>query len=67
MPPSQKVDSHTLPQPDMTKTMQGRCCCGVECSSADFPQRCAKCGHFWCEHCCDWYSVVGNEGLKVSK
>ena len=62
-----KVDEHTLPQPDMTKTMHWRCCCGVANVSGDFPQRCANCGHFWCERCCDWHSIVDKVGLKASK
>ena len=66
-PPNPKVDEHTLPQPDTAKTMHWRCCCGVENASGDFPQRCNKCGHFWCERCYDWHSVVGKDGLKVSR
>lgn len=65
--PNPKVDEYALPRPGMTKQMHWRCCCGVKNASGHFPQRYIKCGHFWCEYCCDWHSVQGKEGLKVSE
>lgn len=46
-----KVEEHTLPRPSMTKEVYWRCCCRADNYGGEFPERCAKCDHFWCQSC----------------
>ena len=52
-----KVDEHTLPEPKTTtKDLYWRCCCNHDNFGGEFPQRCKKCEHFWCQSCPFSYS-----------